>query len=159
MNATEKILSVYDKEQLKEIADHGCQSGVCSQHIYYGDTIKYYDKYEDEIMDELVLNYGTEFLVELFKDADAVLDIYKNNVTWAFIELTAIEAVDDARYEYAQANADDLAPAKMLDEWNNSFELYESSPTWFSSQALRGLIRDSFPWSTYLVNNDSFKFT
>ena len=40
----------------------------------------------------------------------------------------AFEAVADHNYEYAQANAD-LAPAKMLDEWNNSFELYQSSPT------------------------------
>ena len=100
-DATKEILSTYDKDELKEIADHGCESGMCSQHIYYGDTIKYYDKYEDEIMDELVLNYGTEFLVDLFKDADACLDIYKNKVTWAFIELTAFEAVNDHNYEYA----------------------------------------------------------
>ena len=44
MNATEAIKEIYSLEELKEIADHGCQSGVCSQHIYYGDTIKYYDK-------------------------------------------------------------------------------------------------------------------
>ena len=101
MNATNELKEIYSLEDFKEIANHGCESGVCRQHIYYGDTIKYYDKYENEIMDELVLNYGTEFLVELFKDADACLDIYKNKVTWAFIELTAIDAVDDARYEYA----------------------------------------------------------
>ena len=132
MDAAKAIKDIYSIEDLKEIADHGCQSGVCSQHIYYGDTIKFFDNYEDEIMDELVLNYGTEFLIELFKDADAVLSNYKNNATWAFIELIASEAVADHNYEYAQANAD-LAPAKMLDEWNNSFELYQSSPTWFSS--------------------------
>ena len=101
MDAAKAITDMYSLEDLKEIADHGCQSGVCSQHIYYGDTIQFFDNYEDEIMDELVLNYGTEFLVDLFKDADACLDIYKNKVTWAFIELTAIDAVDDARYEYA----------------------------------------------------------
>ena len=78
---------------------------MCRQHIYYGDTIKYYDKYEDEIMDELVLNYGTEFLVDLFKDADACLDIYKNHVCWAFIEMVAMEAVEDQRYEYAMSYA------------------------------------------------------
>ena len=108
MNATKAIKDAYSLEDLKEIADHGCESGVCSQHIYYGDTIKYYDKYEDEIMDELVLNYGTEFLVELFKDADACLDIYKNHVCWAFIELVAFEAVEDHNHEYAMAN---LEPA------------------------------------------------
>ena len=36
-DATKEILSTYDKDELKEIADHGCESGVCSQHIYYGE--------------------------------------------------------------------------------------------------------------------------
>ena len=105
MNATEKILSVYDKEQLKEIADHGCQSGVCSQHIYYGDTVKFYDTFETDILDELTLNYGTEFLVDMFKDADADLTIYKNHVCWAFIELTAFEAVEDETVRLEQEEA------------------------------------------------------
>ena len=105
MNATEAIKEIYSLEELKEIADHGCQSGVCSQHIYYGDTIKFFDNNEDYIMDEIVLNYGTEFLVELFTDADACLDTYKNNVTWSFIELVASEAVADQQYEYAMSYA------------------------------------------------------
>ena len=110
MNATDELKEIYTLEDFKGIANHGCESGVCSQHIYYGDTVKFYDKYETEILDELVLNYGTEFLVDLFRDADADLTYYKNAVTWAFIELTAIEAVEDHNYEYAQANADALAP-------------------------------------------------
>ena len=95
MNATEKILQTYNKEELKEIADHGCQSGVCSQHIYYGDTIQFYETFETNILDELVLNYGYDLLNDLFKDANADLTIYKNNVVWAFIEMVAVEAIDD----------------------------------------------------------------
>ena len=95
MNATEKILQTYNKEELKEIADHGCQSGVCTEHIYYGDTIQFYETFETHILDELTLNYGTEFLVDLFRDADADLTYYKNAVCWAFIEMTAMEAVED----------------------------------------------------------------
>ena len=101
MNATEKILQTYNKEELKEIADHGCQSGVCSQHIYYGDTIQFYDTFETNIMDELVLNYGYDLLVDLFKDANADLTVYKNNVVWAFIEMVAFEAVEEYDREYA----------------------------------------------------------
>ena len=101
MNATEKILQTYNKEELKEIANHGCQSGVCSQHIYYGDTIQFYDTFETDILDELVLNYGYDLLNDLFKDANADLTIYKNSVVWAFIELTAIEAIEDAEIEVA----------------------------------------------------------
>ena len=105
MNATEAIKEIYSLEELKEIADHGCQSGVCSQHIYYGDTIKFFDNNEDYIMDEIVLNYGTEFLVDLFRDADASLPHYKNAVCGAFIELVASEAVADQQYEYAMSYA------------------------------------------------------
>jgi hypothetical protein len=105
MNATEKIKSDYTLEELKEIANHGCESGVCTKHIYYGDTVQFYDTYEVQILDELVLNYGYEFLVELFGDANANLTWYKNAVVWAFIELTAIEAVEDQQHEYAMSYA------------------------------------------------------
>ena len=104
-NARDYIKDAYELEDLKEIANHGCESGVCSQHIYYGDTVKFYDKYETEVLDELTLNYGTEFLVGLFKDAEADLTIYKNNVCWAFIEMVAFEAVEDQQYEYAMSYA------------------------------------------------------
>ena len=105
IDARMEIEQTYTLEDFKEIADHGCQSGVCSQHIYYGDTIQFYETFETNILDELTLNYGTEFLVDLFKDADACLDIYKNHVCWAFIEMVAMEAVEDQRYEYAMSYA------------------------------------------------------
>ena len=94
MNAIQEIKETYTLEDFKEIANHGCQSGVCSQHIYYGDTISFFEKYEDEITDYIEFNYGTEFLVDLFKDADADLTTYKNNVTWCFIEMIAFEVTE-----------------------------------------------------------------
>ena len=100
-DATKAITDVYSIEELKEIANHGCKSGVCSQHIYYGDTLKFYDEYEVQILDDLVLNYGYELLVDLFKESEAQLTWYKNSVVWAFIELTAIEAIEDAEIEAA----------------------------------------------------------
>ena len=93
-DATEKILQTYNREELKEIANHGCKSGVCSQHVYYGDTLKFYDEYEVQILDDLVLNYGYEFIVDLFRESEAQLTWYKNSVVWAFIELVATEEVD-----------------------------------------------------------------
>ena len=95
MNATEKILRTYNKEELKEIANHGCQSGVCTEHIYYGDTIQFYETFETNILDELVLNYGYDLLYDLFKEANADLTVYKNHVVWAFIEMIAIQSVED----------------------------------------------------------------
>ena len=105
MNAIDEIKEAYTLEDFKEIADHGCQSGVCHKHIYYGDTIQFYETFETNILDELTLNYGTDFLVDLFRDADASLTIYKNHVCWAFIEMVAMEAVEDHNYEYAMSYA------------------------------------------------------
>ena len=101
MNAIKAVKEIYTLEQLKEIADHGCQSGVCTKHIYYGDTIQFYDTFETNILDELVLNYGYDLLNDLFKDANADLTVYKNSVVWAFIEMVAFEAVEEYDREYA----------------------------------------------------------
>ena len=93
-DATKAITEVYSLEELKEIANHGCQSGVCTKHVYYGDTIKFYDTSAVQILDDLVLNYGYDLLIDLFKENNANLTWYKNAVVWAFIELVAFEEVD-----------------------------------------------------------------
>ena len=95
MNAIKAVKEMYDIEQLKEIADHGCQSGVCTKHIYYGDTIQFYDTFETNIMYTLESEFGIEFLIDSFKQADACIDIYKNNMCWAFIEYVAFTTVDE----------------------------------------------------------------
>ena len=104
-NAFDTILNTYDLETCKEIVNHGCESGVCSQHIYYADTIKFFDNYEEELTDYFTDNYDWDFLVNLFKDADADLAVYKNSVTWAFIESVAFEAVEEHQEEYAMSYA------------------------------------------------------
>ena len=97
MNAIESIKEAYDLETCTEIVTHGCQSGVCFKHIYYVDTIEFFDKYEDEIMDYFTDNYDADFLVNLFKDADASLTHYKNSVTWAYIEAISFDVVSDIK--------------------------------------------------------------
>ena len=99
MDAAKAIKDIYSLEDLKEIADHGCESGVCSQHIYYGDTLEFFNSYEDEIVEHIRDSYGTEFLVEMFRNADADLTYYKNNVVWCFIEMIAFEVTEDALKE------------------------------------------------------------
>ena len=95
MRGYDEIIEAYDKETMEEIVTHGCQSGLCSQHIYYGDTIKFYDNHEEEILDYFSDNYDWDFLVNLFKDADASLRIYKNAVTWAYIEAISMDVISD----------------------------------------------------------------
>ena len=105
MDAVKAIKDIYSFEDLKEIADHGCQSGVCFKHIYYGDTIQFYETFETDIINYLTDELSTQFLVNLFENADADLTVYKNHVVWAFIEMVAMEAVEYQQYEYAMSYA------------------------------------------------------
>ena len=114
MNAIKAVKEMYNIEDFKEIADHGCQSGVCSQHIYYGDTVQFYDTYENEIIPYFIDEYGVEFLVDLFKESllGGDLTIYKNNVCWAFIESVAFDAVDG--WVMKELDADAMIEGYML---------------------------------------------
>ncbi len=113
-SAYDQIVETYDIDTLREIRDHGCASGVAHDHIYYRDTIKFYDSYQDEIVDYIETMVGTEVLVDVFKQADASLDHYKNDVTWIYIELLSGELVDqyeDTTCEQLSELDDDVYPA------------------------------------------------
>ena len=84
--AFKELTNTYDLETMQEIVNHGCASGVCFKHIYYADTISFFDKYEDEIYSELEECFGVDTLVELFTQANANLDQYKNDVVWLYVE-------------------------------------------------------------------------
>ena len=94
-----QLLSIYDTETLYEIVNHGCQSGVCSEHIYYGDTISFFDKYEAEILDLIHIRYGSDTLVDIFKQHDACYDAYRNDCCWLFIENVAQDVIQDLENE------------------------------------------------------------
>ena len=106
MNAIDEIKETYTLEDFKEIAGHGCSSGVCHEHIYYGDTIRFYDKHEDDIL-EYINDVGLDedFLVDMFRRSNADLTTYKNTVVWCFIEMIAVEAIDEYQEEYALSYA------------------------------------------------------
>ena len=104
-SAYDQIVETYDIDTLREIRDHGCASGVAHDHIYYRDTIKFYDSYQDEIVDYIETMVGTEVLVDVFKQADASLDHYKNDVTWIYIELLSGELVD----QYEDTTCEELS--------------------------------------------------
>ena len=95
MRGYDEIIAAYDKDTMEEIVRHGCQSGVCQQHIYYGDTNRFYDKYEDEILDYFGNDYDEDFLVGFFKDAGYSLSLYKNYVTWAYIEAISCDVTTE----------------------------------------------------------------
>ena len=113
-SAFDTIIDTYDYETCKEIVNHGCQSGVCTQHIYYGDTIKFFEKYSDEITEYIKDTLGFEALKDIFDKNNGELDMYMNDLTWAFIELVAMHVVDD--YEDAVTDLKDVADAVLDDE-------------------------------------------
>ena len=95
LTAFEQIKEDYDYEDAKEIVNLGCQSGVCFKHIYYVDTVSFFDKYENEITDYIVDNFGTEFLANIFLANDCALFYYKNDVVWAYIESVCDQIVNE----------------------------------------------------------------
>ena len=99
MNAVKAVKEIYTLEELKEIADHGCQSGVCNQHIYYADTISFFDKYEGEILDLIHERYGVDELVSIFKRSEADYNMYRNECCWLFIENVAEDVIQTLENE------------------------------------------------------------
>ena len=112
--AFDTIIDAYDYEDCKEIVNHGCKSGVCSQHIYYGDTIGFFTKYPDEITGYIRDHLGVEVIKEIFNKNDGNLDLYMNDLTWTFIELVAALVVSD--YEDAIPDLDGFNPSRSMTE-------------------------------------------
>ena len=114
-SAFDTIIDTYDYETCKEIVNHGCRSGVCSQHIYYGDTIEFFTKYPDEITGFIKDNLGIEGIQAVMGDADGNYDQWMNDMTWTFIELVAMQVVDD--YEDAVPDLNDgYNPSRSMTE-------------------------------------------
>lgn len=119
-----ELVSTYDTECMQEIANHGCTSGVCHKHIYYVDTIAFFDKYEAEILDLIHIRYGVDTLVDIFKQHDACYDAYRNDCCWLFIENVATDIVTTLEEE-------SIAEDKLIEDYmkesisNNGYTLTE----------------------------------
>ena len=94
-HAFNSVKESYDIDTLKEIVEHGCQSGVAHDHIYYSDTIKFFDEYEDEIIEYIADTLGGEFNEELWNNNPCNWTGYKNDTVWTFVELVASQLVDE----------------------------------------------------------------
>ena len=105
LTAFEQIKEDYCYEDAKEIVNLGCQSGVCFKHIYYGDTVGFFNKYPDEITEYLVDNFGTDFLANIFTANNAILDHYINDIVWCYIEMICSQIVD----EYESTTLEELS--------------------------------------------------
>ena len=95
MRAFETIQESYDLETLREIVEHGCVSGVAHDHIYYSDTLTFFDHFENEIIEYIADTLGDEFNEELWNNNPCNIMGYKNDATWCFVELVASQLVDE----------------------------------------------------------------
>ena len=98
-SANSEIRATYDYEDAKEIVNHGCQSGVCFKHIYYADTVGFFNKYPDEITRYVIESFGIEFITDSFTRHNGNWDYHFNDLTWTFIELVCDEIVNEVEYE------------------------------------------------------------
>ena len=86
------VLETQTKENIKEIATHGCINGCCNELIYYSDTIAFYEKYHNEIW-SLISNYAYEcdltamnFLSNLDGNIESDTEL-KNIMSWVAVEI------------------------------------------------------------------------
>ena len=89
-----------DADEIKDVANYGCSGGV-SDFIYYSETEKFYDKYEDEILDYLS-DCGIT-IRDLCTNDDTIATL-KNSLVWCVVECWC-QAQDTANELEAEALA------------------------------------------------------
>ena len=99
ISAFDVIKNQYTIDELNDIVEHGCASGCATNHIYYTDTVSFYDEHESAICDYITDAIGSEFLTQTFDNNEGMLTGYKNDIVWTFIELYAMELIDNINNE------------------------------------------------------------
>ena len=88
------------KAKLEDIGEHGCVSGMVSSMIYYTDTVKFFDDFNDEIYDLIDDNFGGDEMLEIMKsrvDATDIImgaDTSKNYLAWMAYEYVCSTLLD-----------------------------------------------------------------
>ena len=111
-----EIRKTYDYEDAKQIVSYGCQSGVCHKHIYYGDTVEFFNKFEDEITEYVNDNLGEDAVESIWTENVGHIRGYKNDLVWCFIESVCSDIVDD--YESTTCEEMDDEPIKLYADYS-----------------------------------------
>ena len=110
LSAIEQIKSDYDYEDAKEIVNNGCESGVCFKHIYYADSVRFFNKYPDEITSYIIDELSIEYIKDSFERHNGNWDHHFNDLVWAFIELVCDVIVQ----EYESTTQEELSNSNEL---------------------------------------------
>ena len=94
LSAFDTIKNEYDINTLRDIRDHGCSSGVAYNHIYYTETVSFFDKHEDEIIEYIAETLGGDINEDIWNRNPNHINGYKNDIVWTYIELVANTLVD-----------------------------------------------------------------
>ena len=97
LSAFDTIKNEYDIDTLRENRDHGWQSGVANSHIYYTQTVSFFDEHEDELIEYLADTFGGEYNEEVWNRNPCHINGYKNDIVWSYIETVACDLM--AEYE------------------------------------------------------------
>ena len=111
LSAFDTIKEQYDIDTLREIAEHGCQSGVANNHIYYTQTVKFFDEHEDEMIEYIADTLGGEFNEDIWNRNPNHINGYKNDLVWTYIELVAntlVEQYEDITCEEMNDSFDEI---------------------------------------------------
>jgi len=109
--AYETIKETYDIDTLREINEHGCHTGVAHDHIYYRDTVEFFDTFEDEIIEYIADILGGEYNEEIWNRNPCHIAGYKNDTAWCYVELVASQLVD----EYEDTTCEELSDSDEID--------------------------------------------
>ena len=97
----------YQQDYIKDVLEHGCQSGVVSSLIYYNDTSAFYDKYNEDIYNLLYADMqelGYKSIPEMVASLNGAKDVgsdeqYKNLLAWYGYERTMLDIHDTLNME------------------------------------------------------------
>ena len=83
-----------DMDEIKDVAEYGCQAGV-SDFIYSTELAEFFDKYEDEIEDELD-SLGLKYEDLLDTSEFYTMQELKEKAVWCIVEVYCQQRVDAA---------------------------------------------------------------
>ena len=118
-SAYDSVRDSYGIEDLREIAEHGCASGVANDHIYYHQTVEFFDEYEDEIIEYIADTLGGEFHEELWSANTCNITGYKNDTVWTYVELIAQQLIE----EYESTTCEELSTLANTEWGKNHLEI------------------------------------